>query len=136
VLGPDITDEWRGDAIARAQLRLRAEDRQIGTVGRTMDIASIAYWIGDFTVDLPARPGIPAGRVLLRGTFVFERREMDGSKCNEHDPDNDKRKAARCRWEVVLGHLHEPIDDDSLATRIFGTALLSAKPLEVDCEKT
>jgi hypothetical protein len=128
LLGPDVADEWRGDAIARAQLPkgLRAEDRQIGTVGRTIERATVAYWIGNFTVDVTARPGIPAGRVLLRGTFVFEKRDTaSGAKCGDD--------ASKCQWFVVLGHLHEPIDDDSLALRVFGTALLSAKPLEIDC---
>ena len=115
LLGPDVPEEWHGADIARARMpkAVRGEERQIGTVGRTIEKATVAYWIGDFTADLPQRPGIPAGRVLLRGTFVFEKR--DG------------------RWIVVVGHLHEPIDDDSLALRVFGTALITAKPLEIDC---
>jgi hypothetical protein len=117
LLGPDVAEEWHGADVARAQFAkgLRAEDRQIGTVGPSITAATIAYWIGNFTAELPARPGIPAGPVLFRGTFVFEKR--DG------------------HWVVVLGHLHEPIDDDSLALRVFGTALQTAKPLELDCRE-
>ena len=54
------------------------------------------------------------GRVRLRGTFVFEKR--DG------------------KWLVVQGHVSKPMDDMELAQRVFGTALVSDKPLQITCD--
>ncbi len=117
VLGPGLDDEWRGADIAASRLsslQLRAEDRLVGVVGRSEQAATIAYWVGNFVASVPGRPGIPAGKVRMRGTFVFERR-------NE-------------QWIAVQAHISQPIGDIELANTIFGTSLLSPKPLEVACE--
>ncbi|MGE5185621.1 MAG: hypothetical protein ACM31C_26350 [Acidobacteriota bacterium] len=119
VLAPDPDSEWHGDQdVARLATlvdgTLRAEDRRIGTIGTSPDKATIAYWVGNFVADLGAQPGIAAGKVRLRGTFVFEKREG--------------------RWIVVQGHLSEPIDDADLAMTVFGTSLISDKPLAVTCD--
>ena len=117
LLAPDADSEWHGDEdISRAQLvdgPIRPEDRRVGIVGPSVKAATIAYWVGNFIADLPARPGIAAGKVRLRGTFVFEKRA-------------DK-------WLVVQGHVSEPFDDRDLAQDVFGTALVSEKPLQLDC---
>ena len=116
VLGPGIDDEWHGPDIAQSRLSdlgLRAEERRIGTVGRSPGTATIAYWVGNFVASVPARAGIPAGKARMRGTFVFEKREGN--------------------WVVVQTHVSEPITDNDLANTIFGTALLSPKPLETSC---
>lgn len=131
VLGPKLDSEWRGNDVLGSQLwhlALTADDRRVGTVGRSLDTATVAYWIGNFVANLPARPGYPAGRTRMRGTFVFEKR------CATENKD--------CRWVIVQAHVSQPIDDgpdasnshESLAGLIFGTALLSPKPLEVTCD--
>ena len=125
LLAPDPDSEWHGDQdVARAQLvdgTLTAADRRIGTVARPDAPATIAYWVGNFIADLPARQDLPAGKVRLRGTFVFEKRAG--------------------RWIVVQGHLSEPIYDNDLASLVFGTSLLSTRddferglPLQVACD--
>jgi hypothetical protein len=119
VLAPDPDGEWHGDQdVAKLATLvdgpLRAEDRRIGTVGPSVEKSTIAYWVGNFIADLPARSDAPAGKVRLRGTFVFEKRSG--------------------KWVVVQGHLSEPIDDQDLARLVFGQALLSDKPLSVGCQ--
>jgi hypothetical protein len=139
LLAPDPEGEWHGElprdaqiddpiaigqAVARAELAagaLHPDDRRIGTVGPSVNQSTIAYWVGNFVAELPARLGAPAGKVRLRGTFVFE-----------------KRKG---KWLVVQGHVSQPVDDFSLARTVFGTALamseedfLRKKPLAVTCE--
>ena len=117
LLGPDLSDEWTGAALAKARLvatTLTAEDRRVGIVGRTFGKATIAYWVGNFDADFPSRPGASGGKIRLRGTFVFQK--VAGA------------------WKLVQGHLSEPIDDIDLATAVFGTALVSLNPLRVSCE--
>lgn len=117
LLGPDVGDEWVGPAIAKAGLgaaTLTAEDRRVGIVGRAASTATIAYWVGNFDADYPARPGVSGGKIRLRGSFVFE-----------------KRAGA---WKLVQSFLSEPIDDIDLATAVFGTALVSLNPLRVTCD--
>jgi hypothetical protein len=115
---PDPDGEWHGDEdVEKLQLvdgTLSPDDARIGTVGRSPASATIAYWVGNFTAQLQS-----GGKVRLRGTFVFERR--DG------------------RWIVVQGHLSQPILDNELAVAVFGTALLSAdlstgEALAIDCD--
>jgi hypothetical protein len=118
VLAPGPDDEWHGneEVTMLASLvdgTLRAEDRRIGTIGPRDAPPTIAYWVGNFIADLPARQNSPAGRVRLRGSFVFEKRNG--------------------KWLVVQGHLSEPIDDLDLAQIVFGTSLLSEKPLQLTC---
>ena len=157
IIGPDVNDEWHSvDVLASGlpALGLRAEDRRVGVVGRTPGTAMVAYWIGNFVATLPARPGIAAGKARLRGSFVFERRRLvkvevekrrrprsladaEGRSCAE--------KPAECRWVLVQGHVSQSIDDGpdpsgerhdivDLATLVFGTALVSPKPVEVTCD--
>ena len=118
LLAPDPDGEWHGtDDVSHAQLIdgvLDADDRRISTVGPSLEESTVAYWVGNFVGTLPDRPGTKGGKVRLRGTFVFEKRE-------------DK-------WLVVQGHVSKPIDDMELAQRVFGTALVSDKPLQITCD--
>ena len=119
LLGPDPDAEWSGkETIESLRLidgKVTLDQRRVGLVasGRP-DKASIAYWIGNLVADLRHHPGTPASKVLLRGTFIFEKRD-------------DK-------WVVVQGHISQPIDDIDLATYVYGTALIWEKPLQITCE--
>ncbi|MBA3821062.1 MAG: hypothetical protein H0X17_19410, partial [Deltaproteobacteria bacterium] len=153
IIGPDLADEWQGPNILRARVaagNLRAEDRRVSIVGRRIATATIAYWVGNFVADLPARPGVAAGKVRFRGTFVFEKRrsqKLDPSNkdANRQAPRTCETDTADCRWTIVQGHVSQPIDDGpdpdplhreyvDLASMVFGTALISAKPLELTCD--
>jgi len=149
LLGPDIAAEWRGLDVLGAQLvpgpAKAVEDRRIGLVGRDRATATIAYWIGNVVADLPARPGSAAGKVRLRTTFVFEHRRVVRVTPGEKggDPRFDARPCGvddeDCRWVLVQGHVSQAIGDQDLATRVFGTALLSSslesgEPLSVTCD--
>jgi hypothetical protein len=155
ILGPDLGDEWHSADVLASNLPglgLRAEDRRVGTVGRAAATATIAYWAGNFVATLPARPGIAAGKARMRGTFVFERRRLVqvelGGKRAPLERDEGKSCAEEpegCRWVLVQGHVSQSIDDGpdpsgdrhdivDLATLVFGTALVSPKPLEVTCD--
>jgi hypothetical protein len=112
LIGPALDDEWHGaDVLAKAKIGtgpIRAEERRVGTVGRSIARSTVAYWIGNFDVDTPG------GKVRLRGTFVFEK----------HDG----------QWVLAQGHLSQPIDDGDLAIRVFGTALVALDPLRLSCD--
>lgn len=118
LIAPDPDGEWHGtEDVSRAQLVdgvLDPDDRRISTVGPSLGESTIAYWVGNFVGTLADRPGMKGGKVRLRGTFVFEKR-------------GDK-------WLVVQGHVSKPIDDLELAQRVFGTALVSEKPLQITCD--
>ncbi|MBA3499222.1 MAG: nuclear transport factor 2 family protein [Myxococcota bacterium] len=153
IVGPDIIDEWQGPEMLGARVaagNLRAEDRRVGVVGRRVETATMAYWVGNFVADLPARPGVAAGKVRFRGTFVFEKRRENKAK-NKAAESCSKRlsvaeeEANPCRWIVVQGHISQSIDDGpdpdlmkrdylDLASVVFGTSLISPKPLELTCE--
>lgn len=141
LLGPDVNAEWHGADVLGAQLaggRITAEDRRIGTVGRSPGTSSIAYWIGNVIADLPARPGVAAGKSRLRATMVFERRRFLGAK-DKAETKSCGVDAKNCRWVLVQAHLSQPISDQDLATRVFGTALVSTalesgEPLHVTCD--
>ena len=75
-------------------------------IGRSVAKATVAYMVANLVVDLRVHPGSSASQVLLRGTFVFEKRRTT-------------------RWVLVQGHVSEPITDYALASRVFGTALES-----------
>lgn len=144
LLGPDIDAEWHGLDVLDAQITAgpakKLEDRRIGYVGRSLGKSTIAYWIGNVIAELPARPGVAAGKVRLRTTFVFERRrkvkagdrsKLAGKSCGEDSTD--------CAWVLVQGHVSQPIGDQDLANRVFGTALMSpnlesGEPLRVTCD--
>ena len=146
IIGPDVIDEWQGPNMLDARVaagNLRAEDRRVGVVGRRLETATMAYWVGNFVADLPARPGVAAGKARLRGTFVFEKRRQD-KPCNKRLSDEEEEKNP-CRWVVVQGHVSQSIDDgpdpdpmkrdyQDLGGMVFGTSLISPKPLELTCE--
>jgi hypothetical protein len=75
----------------------------------------------------------------MRVTHVFEKRRLatrdtkgtDDRSCAE-DPVT-KKQPADCRWLLVQSHMSQPITDDELTKQVFGTALISPKPLELDC---
>jgi hypothetical protein len=116
LLGPDPDGEWNGgqpESIRLVDGKLTLDRPRAGTIGRP-DKATVAYWTGNLVADLRQHPGTPASRVLLRGTFVFEKRD-------------DK-------WLVVQGHISQPIDDIDLAQLVYGTALISEKPLQITCD--
>ena len=135
VLGPDAGDEWHGAHVLEARLPAgKLEDRRVGIVGRTPGEATIAYWVGDYIADVPARPGFAAGKVPMRVTYVFEKRHAqgDGKRSCARDPAGG-RPPADCRWMVVQSHMSQPITDDELTKQVFGTALISSDPLALDC---
>ena len=118
ILAPDPDSEWHGDDdIARIQLvdgrLVKIQDRRVGVIGLSVAKATVAYMVANLVVQLQT------GMVLLRGTFVFEKRD-------------DK-------WVVVQAHVSEPITDYALASRVFGTALESVnletgEALRVTCD--
>ena len=126
LLAPDPDSEWHGDDdVARIQLvdgrLVKIQDRRVGVIGRSVAKATVAYMVANLVVDLRIHPGSPSSQVLLRGTFVFEKR-----------PGADQ-------WVIVQGHVSEPIADYALANRVFGTALESVnfesgEPLRVTCD--
>lgn len=145
VLGPNAGDEWHGAQVVQARLPAgRLEDRRVGTVGRTPSEATVAYWVGSYIADIPARPGSAAGKVRMRVTHVFEKRHpsardraaSQAESCAPLDEDGkekDEDKNADCRWMLVQTHMSQPISDDELAKQVFGAALISPKPLQLDC---
>lgn len=115
VLGPAPDAEWEGPEVESVRIvdgKLVLDRPRVGTIGR-VDKATVAYWVGNLVADLRFHPGTPASQVLLRGSFVFEKRD-------------DK-------WMIVQAHISQPIDDLDLAQVVYGTALLSDKPLQVTC---
>jgi hypothetical protein len=150
LVGPDVTDEWHGLDLASAKLAAgpmkTVEDRRIGYVGRSLSQATVAYWIGNVVADLPARPGVGAGKARMRVTFVFERRRAVNNNDGATESERKRREATSCaedskdcHWVMVQGHVSQPIGDSELATQVFGTALLSGnlesgEPLELACE--
>lgn len=156
LLGPDVYAEWHGQDVLSAKLApgpaRTVEDRRIGYVGRSLETATVAYWIGNVVASLPARPGIAAGKARLRTTFVFERRrairhQVSGAAADPAAEDARKRLEAKscaedatdCAWVLVQGHVSQPIGDQELATLVFGTALMSSslesgEPLRLTCD--
>ena len=140
LLGPAADDEWHGATdVSHAQLvdgRLDADDRRIGTIGPTLEQSTVAYWVGNFIATLGDRPGVKGGKVRMRGTFVFEKRPPCSATgvCPRVGAVDCTDPKANCRWMIVQGHVSQPIDDDALAQRVFGTALLSSSPLDITCD--
>lgn len=124
LLAPDPDSEWHGDDdLTRLQLvdgrLVKIQDRRVGVIGLSVAKATVAYEVANLVVDLHTHPGSPASQVLLRGTFVFEKRD-------------DK-------WLMVQGHVSQAIQDYALANRVFGTALESVnlesgEALRVTCD--
>jgi hypothetical protein len=147
VLGPGIADEWHDAQVLDAHLPAGAlEDRRVGLVGRRADTATVAYWVGNYNATIPARPGIAAHKAAMRVTHVFEKRwfaerdgkPIDGQSCGlddnqARDPARRKDVKEHCRWMVVQTHMSQPITDDELTRLVFGTSLVSIKPLRLDC---
>lgn len=147
VLGPGIADEWHDAQVLGAHLPAGTfEDRRVGLVGRNADTATIAYWVGNYNAILPARPGVSAGKAAMRVTHVFEKRwfaardglPVDGKSCGlddnqARDPARRKDVKEHCRWMLVQTHMSQPITDDELTRLVFGTSLVSIKPLRLDC---
>lgn len=119
LLGPDPDGEWTGtehvESIRLIDGKVTLDERRVGVIstGRP-ERATIAYWVGNLVADLEHHPGTPASKVLLRGTFIFEKRDD--------------------RWVVMQGHISQPIDDIDLAQYVYGTALISEKPLQITCD--
>lgn len=158
IVGPDIYDEWHARDVLTSNLAmfaLRAEDRRVGTIGPTPADTTIAYWIGNFVAALPARPGVAAGKARLRASFVFELRFTTELSANPPRLSYGLYKSAPCRrdpkscgsprWVLVQGHVSQPVDDGpdasgkrydtvDLATLVFGTSLISPKPLALTCD--
>jgi hypothetical protein len=136
VLGPDAGDEWHGAAVLDARLPAgKLEDRRVGTVGRNTAKATIAYWVGNYIADIPARPGFAAGKVRMRVTHVFEKRRAAPREGKPGDARSCASASSDCRWTLVQSHMSQPISDDELTNLVFGTSLVSAKPLALDCSE-
>lgn len=150
LLGPDVEAEWHGLDVIGAKLAAgpmkTVEDRRIGYVGRTLETATVAYWVGNVIADLPARPGGAGGKARLRTTFVFENRRVIKQEEDRSEADRKKLESMSCgddpidcQWVLVQGHVSEPIGDSELAAFVFGTALLSpnlesGEPLRLTCD--
>lgn len=134
LISPDPDGEWHGtDDIGRAQLvdgKLEPEALRIGTIGANPSRATVGYAVGNFVATLVDRSGVEGGKVRLRGSFVFEKRAENHTTAI--DCSNPKNA---CRWYVVQGHVSRPVDDISLASIVFGTALTSEKPLQIMCDR-
>lgn len=150
LLGPDVEAEWHGLDVLGAKLAAgpmkTVEDRRIGYIGRSLEKSTVAYWIGNVIADLPSRPGFPGGKARFRTTFVFERRRVIAQDDSRSEAERRKLEAlscaddsSDCQWQLVQGHVSEPIGDSELAAFVFGTALLSpnlesGEPLQLTCD--
>jgi len=107
-IGPDLWNELHGEAVRTTALLpgggAEVVDRRAAAIGTRGTLPTVAYWVGI----LRAERGAP----LWRASLVFERSD---------------------RWRVVQAHVSSPIDPVALARAVFGTALTSEAPLEVDC---
>ncbi|MEO7732607.1 MAG: hypothetical protein ABIY55_16685 [Kofleriaceae bacterium] len=124
--GPSFSRGWDGSrGLTRVDLGVTSfqpEDRRVGLLGTH---GTIAYWIGNFLVEpRPAVGSGAGGKLRVRGTFIFEKRcTTPAAGC---EPD---------RWIVVQGHISEPVSDEELASRAFGSRLQSWAPLRFDCRR-
>lgn len=113
IIAPDPEGEWHGESLEAVRIvdgKLKLEESRVGVIGTSQKNATVAYWIGNLVADLRQ----PEGKVRLRATFVFEKRSGT--------------------WVVVQAHISQAIDDIDLALRIYGTALIAEKPLQITCD--
>jgi len=148
VLGPGMADEWHGARVLDAQLPTGVlEDARVGLIGRDADTATVAYWIGTYAAGAAAPQRTDAHKVRLRVTHIFEKRwfaspdglPTEGKSCGIDGGvlrDTTRRRdiAEHCHWMLIQSHMSLPIEDGQLAHRVFGHALVSPKPLKLDCE--
>ncbi|TMQ24351.1 MAG: hypothetical protein E6J90_08310 [Deltaproteobacteria bacterium] len=129
VLGPDIADEWHGRRVLEARLPPGTlEDRRVGLIGRNAVTATIAYWVGKSHVFERRWFDVPGGPVNERKSCHFTDEEL------RKDPEKVKKDIAEhCRWLLVQSHMSQSITDEDLTRLVFGTALISPKPLQLDC---
>jgi hypothetical protein len=110
-IGPRWNDEWQGAVVGAAPLSpvaLISENRRVGVVGRDVEKATTAYWVGTFIATVDGK------KVRLRGSFVFEKYDA--------------------QWQLMQSHVSVPVDDEELAARIFGTGIESLNPLRLNCD--
>lgn len=149
VIGPDVADEWRGPDVSVARLPPgKLEERRVGVIGTNVAKATVAYWIGNYIADVPARGSLPATKIRTRVSFVFQHRRIvtvDPGAKKKFEPDKapeSKRCTSGdddCRWVLEQAHVSQPILDPDLASAVFGSALLSqnldrGEPLAVSCD--
>lgn len=106
-LGPDLWNELRGAQVRTTPLLPGGAEvvtRRAGALEARGSTTTVAYWVGTL------RPA--GGGPRLRATLVFERTD---------------------RWRVVQAHVSAPISDEALAAEVFGSALVRAEPLALDC---
>jgi hypothetical protein len=117
ILGPGLENEWdSAQDTTRLDLGVRSVRPEEGRVGLIGTRGAVGYWIGNFIATRRSTS------VRLRGTFIFEKR------CSTKTP-----KCQPDKWFIVQGHLSEAIDDHTLATHMFGSAVRSVSPLRFDC---
>jgi SnoaL-like domain len=122
LIGPGWSQEWHGADLTGQRLvsgTLRVaetlvgsalqRERRIGVVGRSVDSATVAFWVGNLLAT--TADGVSQ---QLRGSFVLERR---------HD-----------QWVVVQGHVSVAVDDETLAQSAVGSALIKLNPLTARCD--
>jgi hypothetical protein len=129
VLGPGAADEWAARQVLGARVPAgELEQHRVAAVGRRGQEPTIAYWVGNYLADVPGR-----GAVGMRATFVFEKRPAPSRDSKKLETRVCRTDPASCRWTLVQSQLSQPISDDQLTSAVFGTALLSPKPLMLDC---
>ena len=114
LVGPAWQQEWHGAELVGKELvagSLTVEARRIGAIGRAGAIPSIAFWVGNLVATSPT-----GARTRLRGSFVLERRAK--------------------QWVVVQGHVSLPVDDETFAQNVIGSALVSLNPMVATCSET
>jgi hypothetical protein len=133
LIGPQWAQEWHGADLLGQRIvdgTLTTEEGRAGVVGRTVDDATVAYWVG--TLIATAASG---ARTRLRATFVFEKRATPAAEVAPATPAKLATPPSRAppTWVVVQGHVSLPVDDETLARGAVGSALVGLNPLSVQC---